>query len=533
MEPVHQQPHGIDGEDLLPRKRAQPQLAGPSGPARTQFCHSGLGARSARLLQRHRPDGAEPQAAPDAVRQLGDHGANWFELIAFQRKIKIFSRSDEHFFFSVTFCVGFCSVPDSTASQRVGAAALQVQRSEELSGGLVQLLARLLNPLQGGEGRGRQEDREALRDLLADELLLHLVELSLDLRQRGNVARANPALPQGLTLLTERLAALLALLGHRGSGAAGCALVEALAKLEPKLLGMLQHVPPVLHVDLLSREPAGDPVSQQPLQHGRSPSKLVMQAAHLLQRGSPLQRLGIGSGPQQRPQLLAALQDVGGHSEFFNEQKNRLRHRKKLQRALHTQIRDLKTQAAHAAHQPQAARSQPNARGAVSQLSGAVRKRAAGVPEARVGRQLGLQHPIAAARLPHRRQQPLAHGLGRELRVEDALGCGRQLLDQIGLGPLPEEPRALVGCEAHTGALPLGEGPGLPWDFQRSFALPKQRLQAQEFATLSIGAHLAQVPHASLARHPFLSPIKKDWSEHANLEPRPRLCVLRCAGGGY
>ena len=45
--------------------------------------------------------------------------------------------------------------------------------------------------------------------------------------------------------------------------------------------------------------------------------------------------------------------------------------------------------------------------------------------------------------------------------------------------------------------------------FQRSFALPKQRLHAQEFATLSIGAHLAQLPHASLARHPFLSPIKK------------------------
>ena len=75
----HQQPHGV-GEDLLPRKRAQPQLAGPSGPTRVQFCHSGLGARRTRLLQRHRPDGAEPQAAPDAVRQLGDHGANWFEL---------------------------------------------------------------------------------------------------------------------------------------------------------------------------------------------------------------------------------------------------------------------------------------------------------------------------------------------------------------------------------------------------------------------------------------------------------------------
>ena len=34
----------------------------------------------------------------------------------------------------------------------------------------------------------------------------------------------------------------------------------------------------------------------------------------------------------------------------------------------------------------------------------------------------------------------------------------------------------------HAGALALGKSPGLPWDFQRSFALPKQRLQAQEFA---------------------------------------------------
>ena len=160
-------------------------------------------------------------------------------------------------------------------SQQVGGAALQVQRSEELSGGLVQLLARLLNPLQGGEGcaLGRQRERQPLSDFLADELLLHLVELSLDLRQQGDVARANAALLQGLALLAERLAALLlALLGHGGSGAAGRALVKALAKLER----MLQHVPPVLHVDLLRREPAGDPVSQQPLQHGRSPSKLVM-----------------------------------------------------------------------------------------------------------------------------------------------------------------------------------------------------------------------------------------------------------------
>ena len=99
-------------------------------------------------------------------------------------------------------------------------------------------------------------------------------------------------------------------------------LVKALAKLEPKLLGM--------------------------------------------------QRLGVGSGPKQRPQLLAALQDVGGHSEFFNEQKIGCGiGRNYSGRWLHTQIRDLKTQAAHAAHQVQAARSQPNARGAVGQLCGA------------------------------------------------------------------------------------------------------------------------------------------------------------------
>ena len=94
-------------------------------------------------------------------------------------------------------------------------------------------------PLQQGRpsgcALGRQRYRQPLSDFLADELLLHLVELSLDLRQQGDVARANPALPPGLTLLAERLAALLlALLGHCGSGAAGRALV---AKLEPKLLG--------------------------------------------------------------------------------------------------------------------------------------------------------------------------------------------------------------------------------------------------------------------------------------------------------
>ena len=85
---------------------------------------------------------------------------------------------------------------------------------------------------------------------------------------------------------------------------------------------------------------------------------------------------------------------------------------------------------------------QPNARGAVSQLGGAVRKRAAGVPEACVGRQLGFQHPIAAARLPHR-GQPLAHSLGRELCVEDALrsqkSLARSSVAKLTLGRCPSE----------------------------------------------------------------------------------------------
>ena len=114
-------------KDLLPRKR--PQLAGPSGPVRAQFSHSGLGARRARLLQRHRPDRAEPQAAPDAFRQLGDHGANWFELnklLSIENIINIQSVGRARLF----FCRGFCSVRDSvsTTPQRVGGAALQVQR---------------------------------------------------------------------------------------------------------------------------------------------------------------------------------------------------------------------------------------------------------------------------------------------------------------------------------------------------------------------------------------------------------------------
>ena len=106
---------------------------------------------------------------------------------------------------------------------------------------------------------------------------------------------------------------------------------------------------------------------------------------------------------------------------------------------------------------------------------------------------------------------PLAHGLGREFRVEDALGR----FDQIGLGPLPEEPRALVGRKAHAGALALGKGPGLPWDFQQSFALPKQRLQAQELASLSTSTakfHMLFRPGVIIL---FCLRLKKGWSEPA------------------
>ena len=146
------------------------------------------------------------------------------------------------------------------------------------------------------------------------------------------------------------------------------------------------------------------------------------------------------------------------------------------------------------------------------------------MPEARVGRQLGFQHPIAAARLPHRGQQPLAHGLGCELRVEDALGCGRQLLDQIGLGPLPEEPRALIGCSEK--------------------ALGSHGISSEASLCQNSGSKHKNLPPLALERTSpnfhmlawlvilFCPRLKKDWSEHAKLlEPRPCLCVLCCAGG--
>ena len=76
-----------------------------------------------------------------------------------------------------------------------------------------------------------------------------------------------------------------------------CCGPRALAKLKLQVLRPLQHLLPVQDVDLLRREPASEPIGNQPLQHGRSPSELIVQAAHLLPRGSPL-RLGINGGLQ-------------------------------------------------------------------------------------------------------------------------------------------------------------------------------------------------------------------------------------------
>ena len=55
--------------------------------------------------------------------------------------------------------------------------------------------------------------------------------------------------------------------------------------------------------------------------HKQLPELFPLMASLLLPRGSPLQRLGINGGLQHRPQLLAALQDVGGHSDFSIERK--------------------------------------------------------------------------------------------------------------------------------------------------------------------------------------------------------------------
>ena len=91
-------------------------------------------ARSAR----HRPDGAEAQAAPDAVSQLGGHGANWFEL-------------------NSTRGAG----PDREGALRGGGAARQ-QEDRRAAAGLADCQERNLERLE----KARKELDEASRELL-------------------------------------------------------------------------------------------------------------------------------------------------------------------------------------------------------------------------------------------------------------------------------------------------------------------------------------------------------------------------------
>ena len=69
--------------------------------------------------------------------------------------------------------------------------------------------------------RVAQPDRQPLSDLLADELLLHLEELPLDLGQRRDIARADAALPQGRALPSAPSSS------WRSSAMAGAALLRA------------------------------------------------------------------------------------------------------------------------------------------------------------------------------------------------------------------------------------------------------------------------------------------------------------------
>ena len=237
------------------------------------------------LLQRHRPDGAEPQAAPDEIRQLGGHGANWFELIAFYRKIIKYSVGQTSAsFFSVAFCPGFYRV---THSESVALPCRFSAIRSSLEASSSSLRAFSSRSKAAGCALGSQQDRQPLSDLLADELLLHL------LGQRCDLVRANAALPQGLALLAERLhRALLPASAMAGAALRAARWFKRLPKLKLQVLRPLHSASPSSSG---CRPPPPGPVGYQPLQHGRSPSELVVQAAHLLQRGSPLQH-----GPQLR-----------------------------------------------------------------------------------------------------------------------------------------------------------------------------------------------------------------------------------------
>ena len=238
-------------------------------------------------------------------------------------------------------------------------------------------------------------------------------------------------LPQGLALLAERFhrlaALLLALLGHCGSGAARW--LRRLRSLSRSSWACFS----ISFQSCMSTSPAGNlPATPSANSRSSTGALRVSSSCRRLTSSKEAPRfsasasttaLSRGLSCSRRSRIWVAILN-------FLMSKNRLRHRKKLQRALarrwlHTHIRDLKTQAAHAAHQPQAARSQPNARRSGPALRGGpqtCRQRSrsargqAAWPSASVSRVVKCQQRAPASSFTA--QRTLTHSL-RSAREED------------------------------------------------------------------------------------------------------------------
>ena len=75
LEPVHQQPHGVDGEDLLPRKRAQPHVQAAPRGCSSFTAASSLGARgSSRDTARTALRPRRPQMRPVSLEVMARIG---------------------------------------------------------------------------------------------------------------------------------------------------------------------------------------------------------------------------------------------------------------------------------------------------------------------------------------------------------------------------------------------------------------------------------------------------------------------------
>ena len=153
---------------------------------------------------------------------------------------------------------------------------------------------------------------------------------------------------------------------------------------------------------------------------------------------------------------------------------------------LEPKVRHLQSQPALSAHQPQAADLQPHARGAAGQRGRTHCGRPAGVPEARVGWQLGLQRqspPLDCRTAGSSRARTASGGsLAQKTRSETAARRSTSSSSARALA------RRVVGREADRGPLPLGVRRRLPRHLQSGRAEPNQRLQAQELASLGVGA---------------------------------------------